>query len=544
MTKFIPGGPERYAHQKRGLNRLIETGGKCALLFDPGTGKTATALDYASLLTLKGPGETRVLVVAPLVAVDTWVDQAKKWVSPQVNFWAEALGGSLLHRAEALAARGGQPHHKPLVERSPRVKPHHPRALHHERSLAWSYRTTREVPVTPGEGPDAVAEPRLVITVINIDTLVRRDQVGRKTMADIMVDAILRYSPELLIVDESHKIKGVSTNASRLLSRVEQHVPRRVLLTGTVMPSGPMDVFGQWRFMEPYAFGDVQPDGSRKRATFGGFRARYAVEGGWMGKEIIGYRNLDEMQKIMALNSSVARKKDALDLPPTTDTEVGVDLSAAEKKAYSQMRDQLAADLTGGALASAPNKLTQMLRLRQITSGHLPDDTGSVQNIGLSKARTIASLVHDTLVGEKRIVVFALFTKEIRDLERVLAKAGTEVMVISGATSQQDRMRMRRRFGSDDPQRMVMVAQIKTMSLAVNELVTASHAIFASMSQQRDDYIQARDRLDRIGQTRPVTFWHAVAHGTVDEVILKSHREKTDLEDAMLHHIAGSPGNV
>lgn len=84
---------------------------------------------------------------------------------------------------------------------------------------------------------------------------------------------------------------------------------------------------------------------------------------------------------------------------------------------------------------------------------------------------------------------------------------------------------------------MVIVAQIKTLSLAVNELVTANHAIFASMSQRRDEYIQARDRLDRIGQTRPVTFWHALVPSSVDHVILKSHTERTNLEDAMLKHI-------
>src|SRR5690606_6377691 len=109
-----------------------------------------------------------------------------------------------------------------------------------------------------------------------------------------------------------------------------------------------------------------------------------------------------------------------------------------------------------------------------------------------------------------------------------------------GSTPGEDRVRLRKRFGSDDEHRMVMIAQIKTMSLAVNELVTANHAIFGSLSQQRDDYIQARDRLDRIGQTRPVTFWHVLAPGTVDEVILKSHRERTDLENAVLAHIMGN----
>jgi hypothetical protein len=60
---------------------------------------------------------------------------------------------------------------------------------------------------------------------------------------------------------------------------------------------------------------------------------------------------------------------------------------------------------------------------------------------------------------------------------------------------------------------MILIAQTRTMSLAVNELVTASHAVFGSLSLQRDDMIQARDRLNRIGQTRPVTFWYALAPG-------------------------------
>ena len=114
-----------------------------------------------------------------------------------------------------------------------------------------------------------------------------------------------------------------------------------------------------------------------------------------------------------------------------------------------------------------------------------------------------------------------------------------EVLTVTGDTSVSERRAMRERFGSDDPARLIMVAQIKTMSLAVNELVTASHAIFASLSQQRDDMIQARDRLHRIGQeAQNVTLWYALAPGTVDMVIMQSHRDRSNLESAMLQHIA------
>jgi SNF2 family DNA or RNA helicase len=259
-----------------------------------------------------------------------------------------------------------------------------------------------------------------------------------------------------------------------------------------------------------------------------------------MGKQVIGFQNLDKMQAIMARNSVVARKADALDLPPTTEIVIPVTLTPAEKRAYEEMKGQLAVQLASGQLATVPNRLAQMMRLRQITAGHLPDDSGTVNVVGDSKAKTISSLVHDTLAGETRIVVFALFTIEIDALTAALAREGTEVMVIRGSTSQEDRRLIRKRFGSDESTRMVLVAQVRTMSLAVNELITANHAIFASLSQMRDDFEQAKARLDRQGQTKPVTFWLALAPKTVDDVIYKSHRDRSDLETAVLQHIQGN----
>lgn len=533
---FKPGGPTRYDHQKRGLKRLIRQRGIGALLFDPGLGKTATTIDYLSVLALKAPAmEVRVLVVAPLAAVDTWVYQMETYVADGVNFWAEAVAGNLLQRAETLASRGGNPYSRQL-SKTRRRSGSGPRSEHFERSWAWAARpadTGRE------RGPDGVPGPRIVLEVINIDTLTSRSRHGSKTMADIMVEAIQRFGPDVVVVDELHKIKGASANASRLLARVTKTAPRRIGLTGTVMPHGPLDVFGQWRFLDPYAFGETTADGSRKQATFGSFKERFAVLGGWMGKEVIGYRNLDDLQDIMAEIAVVARKEEALDLPRATDVELTVDLGPTEKRAYAQMKSDLETDFADGSLATVGSMLTQALRLRQITSGHLPADDGTVKTVGSSKVNTIRSLVQDTLVGEKRVVIFALFSHEIQALGKALQQQGTEVMVITGGTSGEERMAMRRRFGSDDPQRMIMVAQIKTMSLAVNELITASHAIFASMSQQRDDWIQAKDRLNRIGQGRPMTFWHAVVPGTVDEVILASHRQGTSLENAVLAHIRG-----
>lgn len=587
MAEFIHGGPKRFEHQKRGLQKLLSSGGVAALLFDPGTGKTATMIDYLSILALKLPPkeirqadgstalvqEARALVVAPLAAVDTWVLQMGLFASPQVNWWAEVVGDSIFDRAEALASRGGNPmplcnapyetatkrqrrctrpilHLGDHAQRRRRVE--HPRALHQHYSWAWgAYAPDRleegRPPITPSEGPDGLGtkRPRIVLEVSNIDTFSTRQTTygprgGTHSMSDIVLDGVRRFAPDIVIVDESHKIKSATGHASRLMDRIGQIVPRRSILTGTVMPAGPMDVFGQWRFLDPYAFGMVDPDGSRNRATMGSFQERFAVLGGYMGQQVTGYKNIDQMQATMAERAVVARKRDVLpDLPAVTEITVPVHLSKAELDAYASMKKDLVNQFLSGAMTSAANRLTQMMRLRQITSGHLPDDFGAMHVLGDSKVATMHSVIQDQLVGEERVVAFCFFTHEIDALcERLSKDSKTEVMKITGETDNDERIRMRLRFGDKSiHKRMVIVAQVKTLSLAVNELVSASHAVFGSLSQQRDDWIQAKDRLDRMGQTLPVTFWHCIAPHTVDEAILQSHRSKTDLETSVLKHI-------
>lgn len=542
-TKFVPKGPKRYDHQRRILKRILDTKGVCALLCEPGTGKTAPTLDYCSILALKsatvvdGEREARVLVISPKAAVDNWVLQSQAYVHDDVNVWAEALGGSIAQKAETMRSRGPESYRMKRAARKGDILQNHVRGLNSDRAELL-YTSEGDELMGPSE---LKGKPRLVLLSLNYDTFASRQTRGSKTMADELMDAVKQFAPDVIVCDEMHKLKGHTSNTSRLISRIGGLSRRRLGLTGTVMPHSPMDVFAQWRFIQPTAFGDYEPrEKKRRRATYGVFQRRFGVMGGFMNREVISYRNLDEMQAIMAENSIVVKKEDALDLPATVDTIVPVVLTKREQKAYDDMKADLVADLDTGT-ASSPNRLTQMLRLRQITAGHLPDDNGEVQEIGDSMVSTIKSIVHDTLEGERRIVIFGVFKHEIAAMRDALAKKGTEVLVIDGSTPQDERLAIRRRFGNliEAPNRIVLVAQIKTISLAVNELVTASNAIFASLSQQRDDLIQGRDRLNRIGQERPMTFWFPLAKGTVDEVIYKSHQGRTDLEAAVLRHIQG-----
>jgi len=533
VTTYTFADPPPFAHQRDAISKVIETRGACALLCEPGTGKTRVALDYSAMLA-SHLGEARVLVVAPLAALDTWITQAETFVPHSVDVWGEVLSGSIVKRADRLHELGPSSVSRGIGKRRPQTLS----ARLSGEILPDRDRRTRDL------GPDALGRPRLLLAVTNLETFASRKNVrATKTVTalDVVLRAIEDYKPDLVVVDESHRIKGAQSNTSRALARVRDLTPRRLILTGTPMPHSPLDVFGQWRFLAPEAFATKLADGTFQPWSFARFRERYAKLGGWMGKEVVGFQRLDELQDRMAENAIVVRKADALDLPPTTDAVVDVTLSSKERKAYESMKRQLAAELDSGDLAVAPNKLAQLMRLRQITSGYLPNSDAETATLGTSKVDAAASIVTDVMGSERRVVVFAHFVHEVAAIAEAIRKAGVadEVAVIGGNVGTGDRLAIRRRFGDLDngPHRMVLVAQMRTVSLAVNELVTASHAVFASMSERRDDYIQARDRLDRQGQTQPVTFWHLVAKGTVDQVMLDSHRDRTSLEEAMLDHV-------
>lgn len=532
--KFIFGGRPRRPHQVKGLRFLIKKRGVGGLLFDPGTGKTAVAWDYMSILALAHPAqEARVLVVAPIAAVDTWVTQAEEWASPQVSYWAEVLGGSIKQKGDTLAIRGGSPRRSPKG-RSKALKS---RGEGVRRAQVFKARGRN-----PGEdldvlSPDDLPGPRVIMCSVNLDAFSSRAAYGSRTMADFMLESVKRFAPDLVIVDESHLIKSPSSNVSNLMGRIAKHAPRRIILTGTVMPNGPLDVYGQWRFLAPRAFSKYV--GSPRDTTYGDFEQRYAQKGGFMGKQVTGYQNLDELREVMAQNSMVVRKQDALkDLPPFTDNIVRVNLSAKERAAYDDMRSALAVELRGEKVIAA-NRLAQAMRLRQITSGYLPGEDGGLR-LGDSKVRVITSIVNETLIGENRVVVFCNFSREIEELQKSIGKhRGTRVEVISGSVPQDKRLEIRRRFGDTKkhPERIVLVAQISTVSMSINEFVTASHAVFGSLTQRRDDHVQGRDRLHRIGQRLPVTFWYALVPDSVDEVIFDAYVKKTSLEAGILKHI-------
>ena len=516
-------------HQTEGVKFLDDHDGIAALLYDPGVGKTGTTLAWIDLMAKRGAasgdGEFRVLVVAPLAATDTWVFQSVPFMDSVVK--ARMLQGSTLDVLNQISVSGN-----------------------------WKTVADAKIKVDHA-GPNLNQH----VTILSVSAGAISSYCDDRTKTISVLRAVRKFQPHLIVVDESHIIKSATSNISKALYQMGQLAPHRIILTGTVNPLSILDCYGQWRFLAPWTFSDQNTEPfvkkpltmTRKQAAsirpwpWGRFKDRYTYKGGYKGKGIGGINPdmEDDLRNRIAERSHVVRKEDALDLPPVTDVDVHVQLSAKEAAAYKEMAEELLLQLESGELLEAPNALAKMMKLRQIAAGFVRDtENDVVHHIGDSMRETAKEVAEVTLAGEHRLVVFGYFRRECDLLTKMLTRKGIVVRTVTGATKASDRLAIRRHFAdvsgnldAENKKRTILVAQQRTMSLSVNELVVASNAIFTSQSEQRVDYVQSRDRLHRKGQTLPVTFWNLFTPGLIGEIMIERHKDRGSMEKALLNHI-------
>ena len=329
------------------------------------------------------------------------------------------------------------------------------------------------------------------------------------------------WGPDLIVCDEGHKIKTHNISASKAMHRLGAKAGYRLLLTGTLITNKAIDVFSPYKFLNPTIFG----------TSFYAFRSRYF--------DMVGYGNhTPVLKKSMEAELSArlhsiayrAAKADCLDLPETTDVVRQVELEPAARKIYRSLVKESFAELASGEV-TAPNVLTRLLRLSQLTGGFLGnDENAAVQQISSAKLSAMEDILDSAVAEGQKLVIIARFLPEIRAICKELDGRGLRYACITGEV--QDRAAQVAQF-QNDPDVPVFVGQIATAGLGLT-LTAASTMVFYSLDYSMSNYEQAKARIHRVGQRNPCTYIHLIAKGTVDEKVLTALRNKADLAKALV----------
>lgn len=332
-------------------------------------------------------------------------------------------------------------------------------------------------------------------------------------------DAILQGRFHTVVCDESHRIKAPGGKASRWAQRLGQVVRRRLCLTGTPMPHSPLDLYAQFRFLDPTIYG----------TSFTRFRSRYAVSNPMFPSQIRQWINQEDLQQRFESITFQCKSEEVLDLPEMIHETRTCQLEPKTARVYRDLEKEFIAEVEAGTVTVA-NALTKTLRLRQVVSGFVggrdADDNEFIQELGTEKRELLADLLEDI---SEPAVVFCEFRHDLDVVEAVAKQLGRRYGELSG----------RRRDAINDHAEMstdVDVAGVQTQAGGVGiDLTRACFGIFFSPTWSLGNYLQAIARLHRPGQTRCVRFYGLVAEKTVDEMVYKALERRKDVVDFILH---------
>ena len=331
---------------------------------------------------------------------------------------------------------------------------------------------------------------------------------------------LLAFDADLIIADEAHKLKEARTSQSKAMHHFGDKARYKLLLTGTVITNRELDVFSQYRYLNRKVFGD----------SFYVFRNRYFDMVGY-GNHIPRFRNymLDDFLQRMHSIAFRVTKEECLDLPGITEEVRTVELEPKAMKIYKELQKESYTEL-GKKEVSAVNILTKLLRLSQVTGGHLTDDEGDNNAVSTAKLDALADILDSVMAEEKKIVVMARFVPELNDIEALLKKKGIGYASVRGGVK--NREEEIRRFQENSDCR-VFVGQIAAAGLGIT-LTAASTMVFYSLDYSMSNFEQAKARIHRVSQTENCLYIYLVAKGTVDTKILRTLRQKVDLAKALV----------
>lgn len=331
-------------------------------------------------------------------------------------------------------------------------------------------------------------------------------------------------APTLLVCDEAHKLKNPQSKQSKASYLLSKRCKGCLVLTGTPITKHPLDLFGELRCVDDSILG----------TSWGIFKKEYAMWGGYGGYQLVKYMNLKRLRTRIDPHIFIAKKEDCLDLPKRTHEIIPVELTKS-RTTYEQMARQSIVEMENGDISEAPIVLTRMLRLSQITGGYLrvENEAKKYLQVGIEKKEAFNALVGEMVEQDvKKIVVFVRFLNELKDAARVCATQGFRVLPFYGGVKQSAREQRIAEFDEREGP-TAFISQVSAGSLGIS-LVASSVAIFYSHSYDYAEFAQACDRLHRIGQKRPVTYYHLIAQDTIDEAVWLSLKTKRNVAEAVM----------
>lgn len=310
----------------------------------------------------------------------------------------------------------------------------------------------------------------------------------------------------MVIVDESTYIKGHWAKRTRRITEMAEKARYRLVLTGTPITQGIVDLYAQMRFLSPKILG------YHSFYSFACNHLEYSTR--YKGMVVRTLHRPWIIERIRPYVYQVT-KDECLALPEKKYIDRYCRLSDEQEAAYEAAKQDFVDDLLrydGDRDISNGIAIFRLFsRLQSIACGI--QDGHWVHNHRLHLLVTVASAVR-----ESHVVIWAKYRKNVQQIVDRLRAEGLDAVGYDG------RVLERQRRGLLDGWRQSGGFLVSTQALGSHglDLTAASTVIFYARGFKYSENIQAEDRCHRIGQQRPVKYISLWADCGIEDRIWKA----------------------
>jgi SNF2 family DNA or RNA helicase len=354
----------------------------------------------------------------------------------------------------------------------------------------------------------------------------------------------LKNNKVMVVLDEAHKIKNTNGGVTAAgVLEIASYCSSRVVLTGTPAPNGYEDLYNLYKFIWP----------TKKIIPFEVYQLKD------MSKAISDPRVDTLLQTIEPFFIRI--KKSDLGIPQATEHEpIIVPMGETQRRIYDVIEKKYMNDIVSSKdnwfrqdlvkarllrmmqAATNPSLLSMPLKNFASFEGFDPnavsEDTSLISDVlQYAKLETPAKfikareLIEQIVADGGKVVVWAIYIKNILDFEKYLLSCGIPCKTLYGATpvatgdEDEDEVETREKiiaeFNNLDSAFKVIIANPFAVSESISLHKACHNAIYMERSFNAAHFIQSKDRIHRYG-LEPETetnYYYLLSEESIDEVI-------------------------
>jgi SNF2 family DNA or RNA helicase len=351
-----------------------------------------------------------------------------------------------------------------------------------------------------------------------------------KTKGDILIinydivsswiEELRRRKPQILVLDEAHKIKSNAAQRTKAIKKIEKGIPHLFGLTGTPIKNKPIEIYNIVNLIDKTLF-----------PNYIAFTRRYCnAHSNGFGIDVSGASNTQELHDKLTSTILIRRKKEDVlkELPDKIYSFLPIEID--NEKEYREAEKDFIAYVRREKGNEAAKRIESVEALAKIE--------GLKQLAVKGKLKEAIEWIKDFLESDNKLVVFCthkfVIDKLMEEFKHIAVK-------IDGSVTIKDRQRSVDIFQHNPECKLFVGNEAAEEGLT---LTASSYVFHLEYPWSPTSIDQRNDRCHRIGQKDNVTVYYPFAQNTIEEKIAKMLDEKRKIISSVVDGKETEQGNL